>query len=235
VTDWQRRYHRLEQRACRWEQPDLDVPDRAAVWLDMMLGDHGALRALYLNFHGIDDQAFRSAQPLPSQIRRMARLGVRTVVSLRGGRAFGSWPLERRACEGAGIRLVQLPVRARQLPSRATLVDLAALFESIAYPALFHCKSGADRTGLVAALYLLIHRGRPVSEARRQLDLRFGHLPFTRAGILGTLLDAYERRGDGRPFIDWVRTGYDPHVIERDFRPDGLWRWATAAVASGIG
>jgi protein tyrosine phosphatase (PTP) superfamily phosphohydrolase (DUF442 family) len=230
VTYWERRFHRLKLRAERWDRPDLGLRDRAGAWLDMVALDHGVLRALYLNLHRIDEDALRSAQPLPSQIRRVARLGIRTVVSLRGGRAFGSWPLERRACEAAGISLVQFPVQARQLPSRATLLALPQLFESIAYPALFHCKSGSDRTGLVAALYLVIHRGRPLAEARRHLDLRFGHLAFTRAGVLGALFDAYGREADGRPFLDWVRTSYDPQVIQRDFQPDGLWRWAAGSM-----
>jgi uncharacterized protein (TIGR01244 family) len=231
LSYWERRYDRLEKRARRWDSPDLDLRDRAAVWLDMVFGDHGALRAIYLTLLRIDDEAFRSAQPLPSQIRRMAKMGIRTVVSLRGGRAFGSWPLERRACEAAGITLMQAPVRARELPSRDTLLALAELFEAIAYPVLFHCKSGSDRTGLVAALYLIIRRGRPVAEARRQLDLRFGHLSFTRAGVLGALFDAYERDGGGRPFLEWVRDDYDPIAIHNDFRPDGLWRWASAAIS----
>jgi protein tyrosine phosphatase (PTP) superfamily phosphohydrolase (DUF442 family) len=228
VTYWERRFQRLQSRAERWDRLGLGLMDRAAAWLDMVAMDHGVLRAIYLNRHRIDVEAFRSAQPLPFQIHRMARLGVRTVVSLRGGRAFGSWPLERRACEAAGISLVQFPVQARQLPSRATLLALPQLFESIAYPALFHCKSGSDRTGLIAALYLL-HRGRPLAEARRQLDLRFGHLTFTRAGILGALFDAYEREADGRSFLDWVRNGYDPQAIQRQFRAEGLWRWATGS------
>lgn len=230
VTYWERRYERLQRRAWRWDRPDLAWWDRLAAWLDMCLGDHGALRAAYLNLHPVDGLAFRSAQPLPFQIRRRARLGVRTVVTLRGGRAFGSWTLERRACEAAGIQLLQVPVRARALPSREALLALAELFETIAYPALFHCKSGSDRTGLVAALYLVIHRGRSVAEARRQLDLRYGHLSFTRAGVLGAMFDAYERDGGDRCFLDWVRTDYDPDSIMRAFRPDGFRRWAVQRI-----
>lgn len=225
VTYWERRYERLQRRAWRWDKPDLAWWDRLAASLDMCLGDHGALRAAYLNLHRVDALAFRSAQPLPFQIRTMARLGVRTIVTLRGGRAFGSWTLERRACEAAGIQLLQVPVRARSLPSGDALLALAGLFETITYPALFHCKSGSDRTGLVAALYLLIHRGRSVAEARRQLGLRYGHLPFTRAGVLGAMFDAYERDGGDRSFLDWVRTDYDPDSIMRAFRPDGFGHW----------
>ncbi len=39
--------------------------------------------------------------------------------------------------------------------------DARALFDRIEYPALFHCKSGADRVGLMAALYLFFKEASP--------------------------------------------------------------------------
>jgi len=46
------------------------------------------------------------------------------------------------------------------------------LFGTLEYPILMHCKSGADRVGLMSALYLHTRHGVPISEARRQLSLR---------------------------------------------------------------
>jgi hypothetical protein len=45
-------------------------------------------------------------------------------------------------------------------------------------PILIHCKSGADRTGLIAALYQYVQEGRSAEEAASQLSIVYGHLPF---------------------------------------------------------
>jgi protein tyrosine phosphatase (PTP) superfamily phosphohydrolase (DUF442 family) len=235
VIDWARRYEKLQRRALRWSKPDLGFSDRAAAWLDMLVADHGVLRAAYLNLHRIDPQAYRSAQPLPHQLRALAASGVRTVINLRGGRAYGSWPLERQACDAAGLALIQFPLRARALPSRASLLGFASLLDRIAYPVLFHCKSGSDRTGLAAALYLLLRRDASLANARRQLAASYGHLAFTHAGVLDALLDAYEREGAGRSFLDWIRTGYDPDAIDRGFVAPGIVRGLVRSVTAGFG
>jgi protein tyrosine/serine phosphatase len=87
-----------------------------------------------------------------------------------------------------------------------------------------HCKSGADRAGFVAALYLIVHEGRTVDEALRQLSVRFGHFRFSKTGILDAFFDLYRREGEakGLPFLAWVEHHYDPEALEREFRP-GFW------------
>jgi hypothetical protein len=98
---------------------------------------------------------------------------------------------------------------------------MQALFRRLEYPVLFHCKSGADRAGMMAALYLVLHEGRTVAEARRQLHLRFGHVRQGKTGVLGAFFDAYERdQPDGAmPLGQWVETRYDPQAITEAFRP----------------
>jgi protein tyrosine/serine phosphatase len=89
---------------------------------------------------------------------------------------------------------------------------------------VLHCKSGADRAGFVAALYLIVHEGKPVAEALRQLSVRFGHFRFSKTGILDAFFDRYRAEGEakGIPFLAWVETIYDPEALERDFKP-GFW------------
>ena len=62
------------------------------------------------------------------------------------------------------------------------------LFNSIEKPALMHCKSGADRAGLMAALYVLIHCKKPVAEAMKQLSLRYLHVRQAKTGMLDSFL-----------------------------------------------
>jgi hypothetical protein len=45
-------------------------------------------------------------------------------------------------------------------------------------PILIHCKNGADRSGLVGALYLYTQEGRPAEVAYRELSISRGHFPY---------------------------------------------------------
>jgi protein tyrosine phosphatase (PTP) superfamily phosphohydrolase (DUF442 family) len=137
-------------------------------------------------------------------------------------RAFApSWPLQREACERLGLTLVEFKARSRGAPERETILKAKDFFDGIAYPALIHCKSGADRAGLVAALYLIVHEGRPVREALSQLSLRYGHFRFAKTGILDAFFERYLTEGEpqGLTFLEWAERVYDPDALERDFRP----------------
>jgi hypothetical protein len=117
-------------------------------------------------------------------------------------------------------------LRSRALPSRAELLAADELFRRLEYPVLFHCKSGADRAGFMAALYLVLAEGRPVAEARGQLSLRYGHVRQGKTGVLDAFFDAYERETGGSvPLIDWIRTGYDRDAVMASHRATG---WGVA-------
>ncbi|MDJ1158696.1 sulfur transferase domain-containing protein [Chelatococcus sp. SYSU_G07232] len=215
------RYARRMARIARWDRPVGGRLHRFAAWANMVLADHGIFRLIYLNRHRVTERFWRSAQPAPHQIHALARAGVRTIVNLRGGREHGSWPLEREACEAAGIALVDFIVRSRGAPERQAVLAAPAFFAGLDYPALVHCKSGADRAGFMAALYLIVHEGRPVEEAMKQLSLRFGHFRFAKTGILDAFFEMYRREGEARgiPFLTWVEKHYDPDRLEREFKP----------------
>lgn len=212
---------RRQERIDRWRRPLVTRWDRVRAWSNMVLVDHAFFRMAYLNLHRISDNAWRAAQPTPYQIRALARKGVRTVVSLRGGQSFGSLPLEVEACKAAGLRFETFVLRSRAIPTAEELRELRAFFSRLEYPVLFHCKSGADRAGMMAALYLALHEGRPVAEARRQLGLRYGHIRQGKTGVLDAFFDAYQRDcPDGRtPLADWIDTGYDRKAVMAGFRP----------------
>lgn len=199
---------------------DLKTPlGRAKAFHHLFVVDHGFIRFFYRNLYTIAPGVYRSSQPSPLQVRRAARMGIRTIVNLRGASPRGFYHLQSEACAANGIRLEHLIVRSRTLPTAKTLHEARALFEAIEYPALFHCKSGADRSGFVSALYLLLHEGRPAEEAKSQLKWCYGHLSATRAGVLGAFFDSYiaERDAHGTGIWEWIDGGYDPDAIRRDF------------------
>lgn len=193
-------------------------------WLDMMLVDHGLFRLIYSNTHRVGDRVWRSSQPSPYQVRRFAEMGIRTIVNLRGKRECGAYRLEKAACERWGVAFEDFKIHSRAAPSVDIVRDAKALFDRIEYPALIHCKSGADRAGLASVLYLMLEEGRPVEEAQRQLDWRFGHFRQADTGILDAFFEAYRAESRDAPigFSDWVGTRYDPEVLKRSFKA-GSW------------
>lgn len=218
------RYARRMARIARWDRPIHTRIGRFKAWANMLLVDHGVFRLIYLNKHRVSDRLWRSAQPAPHQIARLKAEGVHTIINLRGGREHGSWQLQKDSCERLGIHLVEFVVRSRGAPDREMLLQAKAFFEDIAYPAILHCKSGADRAGFVAALYLILYEGKSVDEALGQLSLRYGHFRFSKTGILDAFFDLYRAEGEakGIPFLTWVETAYDPANLEKAFRP-GFW------------
>ena len=86
-------------------------------------------------------------------------------------------------------------------------------------PFLMHCKSGADRTGLVATLYLMVKEGQPVAEARKQLSFRYLHIRRTSTGILDHFFDVYEARNAQAPIAieEWIKTEYDRDALTESF------------------
>ena len=194
---------------------------RLRAWVSALAVDHGVLRILWRNRAWVVPGVLaRSNQPLPWQVGAEARAGIRTVINLRGRRpSCGSDVLAREACARAGLAMVDAPFESRGAPHRDRLLRLAGLFESIEYPALIHCKSGADRAGLVAAVFLLL-RGAAPEAAAAQLSWRFGHVKSGRTGILDLFLARYAeaRAATGIGFLDWVREVYDEAALRQEFR-----------------
>ena len=134
-------YHtyRLQKREARWNRPISGGKERLRAYADLMLVDHGILRLFHLNFHEVTDGIWRSAQPAPHNIKRLASRGLKTIVNLRGGRCHGAWQLEKEAAERQGIAVVDLVLRSREAPDRAMLLGLPDFFAGLTHPVLAHC------------------------------------------------------------------------------------------------
>lgn len=197
---------------------------RIAAYRDLWLGDHGVTRSLYRNFFTVAPGVYRSSQPSPLHVRSAARKGVKTIVNLRGATPKGFYLLEEEACEARGVELVNFIVRSRELPDVATLKAAKELFANLTYPVLFHCKSGADRAGIMSALYLLLHLDKSAEEASAQLSWRYGHYKVAKTGVLDEFFDRFIAARDktGIGLWDWIESDYDPVAIKREFQASRL-------------
>jgi protein tyrosine/serine phosphatase len=208
----------------RWKDGwigDIDAPGaRRNATIDMLVFDHGLLRKVWRNEHEIAPGVWRSNQPDPAMIRRLAGQGVKAILNLRGATEYGSYLLEREACKMAGIELVDFKLTSRALPSREDVLALDALFARLPRPFLMHCKSGADRAGFAAALYLLLRGELPAEEAGRQLSWRYLHLRSAATGVLHFLLERYAADSAREPmsFRDWIERRYDPEALTAAYK-----------------
>lgn len=185
----------------------------------MLFADHGVFRTFFNTRTRISDEMWRSSQPLPYQVTGAARLGIRTIVNLRGAGDNSFYRFEEEYCRRNGITLMNFVIYSREAPRADTVLEAKTLFQTLAYPALIHCKSGADRAGLMSALYLHFRKGLPIAEAKRQLSLRFGHVKQAKTGILDFFLDSYLAY-DAKtptPFETWVRDIYDRDAVTKAF------------------
>src|SRR5262249_35403391 len=77
---------------------------------------------------------------------------------------------------------------------------------------------GADRTGLVSAVALLLHTDATLAEARRQLWPRYGHVAVGRTAVIDRFFDYYEA---------WLSANGKTH------RPDTFRHWANHEYCPG--
>ncbi|GAN79264.1 Protein tyrosine/serine phosphatase [Acidocella aminolytica 101 = DSM 11237] len=199
---------------------DLSTPrGRRNAWVDALFVDHAILRFFWTNFAPVvPGVLYRSNHPTPGNLRRFTgKVGLKSLINLRGQAKNGSDALSRDEARRLGLDFYDMAFESRGAPHKDRILRLAGIFEHMKAPALIHCKSGADRAGLVAGLYVLISGG-SAAEAMNQLSLRFGHIKHSKTGVLDAFFKLYQQTGEGRkPFLDWVREDYDEAELRAAF------------------
>ena len=105
------------------------------------------------------------------------RYGIRTIVNLRGEGEGSEWyDDEVVAAKGLGVAHDDFRMLSGQVLSLPKAKQLVALLAKAEKPILIHCKSGADRSGLAAALYLAAVKKESEEDAGRQISFWYGHL-----------------------------------------------------------
>lgn len=199
--------------------------------LESLFIDHTIISLINPNRHLVAPGLWRSSQPTAAQIAGLAKEGIRTIVNLRGERDCASYYIEAQACKANGIDLINFPVNSRQPPRREVLQQLEELFARIKTPALMHCKAGADRVGVMSALYLLIEKNAPVDEALEQLSIKYGHVKQSKAGVLDKFFETYRDFNaknsleDQMPFMQWAMHHYDRDAVIASHKIAGWAEW----------
>jgi len=192
---------------------------RKQAYRDLIWGDHGFLRLWFANRHDIGGGMFRENQPSPKRIAKLADEGIKTILNLRGESDKGYYALENEACEKHGITLVNFRMYSRDTPKKDRIHGLIEIFKTIEYPAMMHCKSGADRTGITGVLYRHFHMGVPIDEAIEQLKFKYLHVKAGKTGMLDFFFNDYIEyaKTNEISFLEWIDTVYDPADVKARF------------------
>ncbi|MEO8241026.1 MAG: tyrosine-protein phosphatase [bacterium] len=109
------------------------------------------------NLYRVTDHLYRSAQPDADGFANLEAAGIRTVVSLR--QTVNDVPLGK----STAISFARIPMKSRYVAEnggRRVVDALRAVHAGLLHgPTLVHCHHGADRTGLIVALYRILNQG----------------------------------------------------------------------------
>ena len=122
--------------------------------------------------HQFSEGVYRGAQPGPGGIRRLAELGINTIINLRGpGPHTRADEAEARSL---GLHYFNIPLPIWGRPNDA---DVRRIMEIINAPesgrVFIHCRDGVDRTGMIVALHRINSDGWSTQIATAEA-LRFG-------------------------------------------------------------
>jgi protein tyrosine/serine phosphatase len=155
------------------------------------------------NLHRVTPTFYRSAQPTAAGFRALtARYGVRTVISLRDFHSDDEY------VRGLHLRLYRIGMHAWHIEQEDLVQALHILRIAMRHGStLVHCEQGADRTGIVTALYRILYQGWTREAAIDEMehggfgyhDLWFDIPAFVRSVDLDRLKRDIDARATSRP------------------------------------
>ncbi|MDR8726979.1 dual specificity protein phosphatase family protein [Burkholderia pseudomultivorans] len=139
--------------------PASGVPARPLTWA------LGMTDTRVNNLYRITPSLYRSAQLSRADVPQLEKLGIRKVISFR---AFHS---DDSILAGTQITMLRIPINTWHIRDQDMVAALKALRTADQDgPVLIHCQHGADRTGLVSALYRVVYQGWTREQALDELQ-----------------------------------------------------------------
>lgn len=141
------------------------------------------------NFHEVSaGQVYRSRQLSEKEMAYyVKRYRIKSILNLRGSNQAAAWYQEElNVASRLGVRHYDYGISANHEVDSLTIEKIVSVLHAAPKPVLIHCHFGADRTGLVAAVYLYAMEGRTFQQASEQLSVFYGHFPYlwSRSGAM---------------------------------------------------
>jgi tyrosine-protein phosphatase SIW14 len=104
----------------------------------------------------VDEHISRGRQPDRADFPKLAQMGFKTVLDLRGGPIH--MPREKKVVEAAGMQYISIRLSGIWAPKDEQIARILAVMEDSArWPIFVHCRRGDDRLGLAIACYRIAH------------------------------------------------------------------------------
>jgi protein tyrosine/serine phosphatase len=137
--------------------PAVSTPSRPAHWAEAI-----TLEGVP-NLHRLTPMLYRSEQPTALGMQNLEKLGIRTVINLR---AFNDDDEEVR---GTQLRTERTRILTWRVDDKHVIEVMRMLRNADKGPFLIHCQHGADRTGLMSAMYRMLEQGWKAEDALAEL------------------------------------------------------------------
>jgi len=99
------------------------------------------------NLHKVNDHLYRGAQPTADGIKELEKLGVKTIVGLRANHT------DKDILGDSKIVFEHIPMNTWHAEDEDVVRFLRIATDKSRQPVFVHCQHGADRTGLMCAVY----------------------------------------------------------------------------------
>jgi tyrosine-protein phosphatase SIW14 len=143
------------------------------------------------NFHRVNDEVYRGAQPKKAGLKRLAQLGIKTILNLRADDAMSQ--REESEARAAGLQYFNLPLSRTGRPNDEQVERALAILNSAdKQPVFVHCRLGADRTGTIIAVYRISHDGWTSERAKAEANHYGMHV--WEVAMKNYIHDYYQRR-----------------------------------------
>ena len=105
------------------------------------------------NFYQVTTNLYRGAQPTAEGMKQLKAMGIKTVVNLR------SYHSDKDEVDGTGLKSVRLEMKPWHAEDEDVIGFLNVMADTNNFPVFVHCQRGADRTGMMCAMYRIVDCG----------------------------------------------------------------------------
>jgi protein tyrosine phosphatase (PTP) superfamily phosphohydrolase (DUF442 family) len=99
------------------------------------------------NCFQVTSNLYRGAQPTADGMKQLKAMGIKTVVNLR------TWHSDKDKVAGTGLKSVRFEMKPWHGDEEEVIEFLKTVRDTNNLPAFVHCERGADRTGMMCAMY----------------------------------------------------------------------------------
>lgn len=142
------------------------------------------------NFHQVNDRLYRGAQPKKDGLKKLASLGVKSILNLRG--EDENTIAEQQEAKELGLNYYALPMGGLSRPSDEQIAKALSIINNPENGVVFvHCKHGADRTGVVIACFRMLQESQTAEQAKEEAE-KHG-MSWVQLGMKRYISDYYKK------------------------------------------